>query len=177
MATDPELQYWDSCMFISVLVGKDEKRMKIITTLLEQEGKGLIKIAVSTFLTAEVRPDDNNTGLDADQFQRIVELLESPRLDLWALTPKLGQWAQKIGKLFPRLTPGDCVHIATALEANAAVLFTFDGVGPSRRRQSEMVANSGKIGPQFGKPPLKICEPFLPVPHSDDPLFTKPSAR
>jgi predicted nucleic acid-binding protein len=175
MATDPEIQYWDSCMFISLLVGKDERRMDVITKLLQQEEKDLIKIAVSTFLTAEVRPDESNTGLSPEQFQNIVDLLESPRLDTWELTPKIGKWAQKIGLLFPRLLPGDCVHIATALESNAAVLFTFDGSGQGRRRPSEMIAHSGQIGPQFGKPALKICEPFIPVPHSADPLFRNPN--
>ena len=176
MATDPELQYWDSCMFISLLTGKDEKRMGIIRFLLEQEQKGLIRIVISSFVTAEVRPDESNSSLDSAQFHEAVELLDSPRLDLWTLTPKIGKQAQEIGMLFPKLLPGDCVHIATALEAGVAVLFTFDGVGPSRRRQSEMIVHSGKIGPQFGKPALKISEPFMPIPHSSDPLF-RPSAH
>jgi predicted nucleic acid-binding protein len=171
MTTDPELQYWDSCMFISLLPGKDAQRSEIIKALLQQEGKGLIKIAVSTFVSAEVRPDESNPGLDPNQFQMAVELLESGRLDPWVLTEKIAQDAQKIGQLFPKLLPGDCVHIATALAANAAVLFTFDGVGPKRRRPAEMIAHSEKIGSQFHKPPLKICEPFLPVAHSSDPLF------
>ena len=164
-------------MFISLLTGKDEKRMSIIRALSEQEGKGLIQIAVSTFVSAEVRPDESNSSLDVAEFQKAVELLESPRLDVWTLTPKIGQMAQKIGQLFPKLLPGDCVHIATAIEANTVVLFTFDGAGPSRRRPSEMIAHSGKIGPQFGKPILKISEPYLPVAHEKDPLFNPPSAH
>ena len=162
MATEPEVQYWDSCMFISVLTGRDAKRTGTIRTLLEHEKKGLIKIAISTFVIAEVRPDETNPNLDNKQFQMAAELLESDRLDRWALTPHIAQEAARIGKQFPKLLPGDCVHIATAIAATAAVLFTFDGLG-KRRRPSDMIAHSEKIG----NPPLKICEPFIPA----GPLF------
>ena len=154
-------------MFISLLTGKDAKRTDTIRTLLEQEKKGLIKIAISTFVIAEVRPGESNPNLENKQFQMAVELLDSDRLDVWVLTPQIAQEAQEIGRRFPRLLPGDCIHIATAIAAGTAALFTFDGVGPKRRRPSDMIAHSGKIG----NPPLKICEPFLPV----GPLFTKNS--
>jgi len=150
-------------MFISFLTGKDERRMDVIRALLQREQRGLIQIVISTFVTVEVRPDEGNP-LDQGQLAMIAELFESDRLDYRPLTPHIAKIAQKIGMDFPTLTPPDCVHIATAIESGASVLFTFDGSGAKRRRPSEMIINSGKIG----NPTLKICEPFI----DHGPLFT-----
>ena len=43
------------------------------------------------------------------------------------LTPRIAERAAEIGDTFPRLLPPDCVHIATAIEAEADVLFTYEG--------------------------------------------------
>jgi predicted nucleic acid-binding protein len=154
---EPELQYWDSCMFISLLTGKDKQRIETIRSLLKQEAKGHIKIVISTFVIVEVRPDQPGI-LAQNQFKMVTEIFESDRLDYRPLTPYLAQQAQNIGKDFPKLLPVDCVHIATAIEAKANVLFTFDGSGAKRRRPSDMIAHSRKIG----NPPLLIREPFIP---------------
>ena len=144
-------------MFISFLTGKDEMRLETIRTLLQQEKQGLIEIVISTFVVAEVRPEGSNP-LDRGQVEIIEELFDSGRLDSRPLTPHIAKRARKIGEEFPKLLPGDCVHIATAIEALASVLFTFNGSGVKRRRPSEMIQHSGRIG----NPPLKICEPFTP---------------
>jgi hypothetical protein len=75
------------------------------------------------------------------------------------LTDRTALSAADIGNTYPSLTPGDCVHIATAIEARADVLFTYDGAG-QRRRPNEMLRYDTLIG----TPPLRIMEPFDPWP-------------
>jgi len=82
--------------------------------------------------------------------------MESDRIDWRPLTPSIAEQAQKMGKEFPALSPFDCVHIATAIAAEAKVLFTFDGAG-KRRRQTRMIEYSGKIG----NPPILITTPLI----------------
>jgi hypothetical protein len=78
---------------------------------------------------------------------------------LYDVTPGIAAMAREIGEKQHALTPTDTVHIATAIFAKADVLFTFDGDGKigKRRRQKEMIANTG----EFGTPPLRISTPFV----------------
>lgn len=76
-----------------------------------------------------------------------------------ALTDRVAQIAADIGNQFPSLLPGDCVHIATAIDARADVLFTYDGAG-QRRRPGAMLRYDARIG----TPPLRIMVPFDPWP-------------
>lgn len=106
-------------------------------------------------------------GLPIDEFETAQELFESDRIDLWAVTPHIAAEAARIGYENPSVTPTDCVHIATAIEATADVLFTFDGSGTTKRRkQGAMIALSGSVG----DPPLRIREPSV----SHGPLFDMP---
>jgi predicted nucleic acid-binding protein len=153
-------------MFISLLTGKDPKRVEVIRRLIEQEKKGFIQIVTSTFTIAEIRPLESDKTANPDHFQTALELMESERLEIRAVTPHIGREAQKIGMKFPALSPADCTHIATAVDARVIYLFTFDGIGTKRRKPDMMIAHTDQIG----DPPLKIREPFVP----EGPLFAKP---
>jgi predicted nucleic acid-binding protein len=140
-------------MFISLLTGTHPARVAVIRQLIQQQEAAAIKIVVSTFVIAEVRPAP---GLAPAQIQAMNELLGSDKLNYYVLTETIAKRAQQIGTDFPDLMPGDCTHIATALEAHAEVLFTFDGARTGRRRPANMIARSGQVG---GDPILKITEP------------------
>src|SRR5204862_2336062 len=120
------LQYWDSCLFIAILANRpnERERIDVIRHLIEQEKRGDFCIVASTLVRAEVRPDESNVDLNPEEFASAVELMESDRIDWRPLTPSIAEQAQKMGKEFPALSPFDCVHIATAIAAEAKVLFT-----------------------------------------------------
>jgi predicted nucleic acid-binding protein len=165
-SSNVEVQYWDSNMFISLLTGADPERVKVIKELLDLNKRGAVRIITSTFTIAEVRPHPNDRGLPIDEFETAQELFESDRIELWVVTPRIAAEAARIGYENPSVTPTDCVHIATAIEAKADVLFTFDGAGTKRRKQGAMIALSGRVG----DPPLRIREPSV----SHGPLFDMP---
>ncbi len=167
-------------MFISLLTAKEPERVRTILGLLDQHDKNGITIIVSTMVVAEVRriprpgakgpapaEEDNvvTTPYDPKYLDQVRELFKSPDLDYRVPTPSIVELARDIGDQFPKLLPVDCVHIATALEAKADVLFTWDGAGVQRRRPDAMLRYDKRIG----NPPLRIMEPFVPSGEMFDP--------
>lgn len=166
-----QVQYWDSTLFITLVEGRETERISVIRSLLHSYEQKKLQIAVSTFAIAECRryrqldtpgpaPGDEGTAattpLNDDNGKVVREVFASPQLLVWTLTPHIAELAADIGNQYPDLLPGDCVHIATAIEANADVLFTYDGAGKGRRRPDAMIRYDGKIG----NPPLPIKEPW-----------------
>lgn len=153
MPKDIQRQYWDSCMFISFL-SKHSSRLAEVKALLEREKNGLIQVVVSTLVRVEVRPVLMKSGANKKDIQIVDEIFESDRLETWALTPAISVDAQKLGIAHTELSPGDCVHIATAIAARVDVLFTFDGdsIKPAKRTPSKMLYYDGKLG----SPPLPV---------------------
>lgn len=169
-AEPAEIQYWDACLFIWLLAGQDQDRDEIAKLrLLAQRAKdGHITIVTSMLSVAEVRPAKDRP-ISADELDKVNSIMLAEEIDLRPMTLAIAQRAQAIGHKLPDLLPADCVHVATALEANAAVLFTYDGCG-KRRRPSHMIYHS-ESDVIAG---LKICTPFV----AHGPLFdTDQSAR
>ena len=173
--TEWQRQYWDSSLFLSYLTGTETERVEVIQGLLEQYERNGIEIIISSFAIAEVRsipvvgattpPDDEGAvetvAYDPQHLRQVRDIFTSPQLEIRVLTPRIAERAAEIGDTFPRLLPPDCVHIATAIEAGADVLFTYDGVG-QRRRTGAMLRYDRRIGDS-----LRIMEPFIPT----GPLF------
>ncbi len=159
-------QYWDSCMFISLLTGKHPQRVATIQELCDREEKGNLTIVTSTFTRAEVRPHPRYEGFDADQVKKVEALLNSGRIDWRPVTPFIAKEAARLGQDHPDLLPADCVHIATALEAKADILFTFDGENAGRRRPEKMLYYDDTLG----TPTLRIYKPFAPMGPMMDPI-------
>lgn len=146
--TDPRVQYWDSTVFVAFIRGEkeDPKRIETVRTLLGIYDRGGIQIVTSTFAIAEVRalPREDVPGPPVGR----EEEAESERFD---------------PERFRRVQDA----LATAIDAEADVLFTYDGAG-LRRRVADMLRYDGKIG----DPPLRIKEPYIPT----GPLF-EPTER
>jgi predicted nucleic acid-binding protein len=166
--TDYGVQYWDSCVFFALLTGSQQEQVRVIRELLDMERRGTVEIHISPFVIAEIRSLPQTPAFSQADADVVRELFESDRLVYWVLTPRIAQAAADIGNQHPALLPGDCVHIATALEAKVDVLFTYDGSG-ARRRPRHMLS----VGSQIGTPPLRIMEPFVP----QGPLFLPPGLQ
>lgn len=163
-------QYWDSTLFISYLEGVESERIKVIRALLDQYDEKKLQIVVSSFAIAEVRsyrepgtpgPAPGAEGMAQNRplvpahAQAVRDMFASDQLLIRVLTPRVAEMAADIGNSYPDLAPGDCVHIATAIDAGVDVLFTYDGAG-TRRRPADMLRYDERIG----DPPLRIMEPW-----------------
>lgn len=154
--------YLDAPVFISAVSGgiasedRDELR-----GLLAQIDQGSMEAVISTFCIAEVRrltDDDSNPDFDRDEADRVRRMFREGNLQVRPLTEHIAMRAQAIGNEFPRLLPGDCVHIATAAQFGVDALFTRDGSQlEGRRRPDSMLAHDGQIDG------LRIVEPFNPM--------------
>ena len=151
-------EYWDTCLFIAFLQDKPEEQpiVEAIEALLRrsQTPSSNTILVVSAFVLAELqsRPDYNKERYSivrdlfygAKRFVRIV-----------ALNPAIADQASRLGESHPGLTPGDAVHVATALAERADVLLTLDG---GERRSRGLLRFDGLIG----NPPLAIEPPQFP---------------
>jgi predicted nucleic acid-binding protein len=170
---DWQTQCWDSTVFISLLTDQVPERVKVIRALLDHHKEGRLQIVVSTFAIAEVRAfrvpgsvgpargqegSEATASFDEAERQRVADLFASDLLVYRALTDRTALSAAEIGNTYPSLLPGDCAHIATAIEAKADVLFTYDG---GQRRRPDTMLRYDKM---IGTPPLRIMEPFDPWP-------------
>jgi len=168
--SDWRAQYWDSTLFLSYLDPLQPERVRVMRELLRAREQGTIEIVISTLVIAEVRSlptpgapatlgaehEVETQPLDPVHEDTLKRFFSSDQLDYRPLTVRIARRAADIGDRFPRLLPADCVHIATALEAEVDVLFTYDGAG-RRRRPEDMIRYDGRIEG------LRIHEPFVPM--------------
>jgi predicted nucleic acid-binding protein len=176
MAEAP-LQYWDSVVFIAYLKG-EPGRVDLVRTLLRHVEQGRIRLATSTFTIAEVRCFSTDQTIttpknNPDHERRVQELFDSDLIEFWAVTHFIAREAVKIGCSHNALSPADCIHIATAIDFEAASLLTWDGSSPPGKRSPTKMLTYNK---RLGSPPLEIVEPFDPYPSlglSDGSVGTK----
>ena len=154
--------YLDAPAFISAVSGSVplEQRDEL-SGLLGQVDGGSLKAVVSTFCIAEVRrlsDDGSNQNFSEEEAERVRRMFREGNLHVWPLTERIAERAQDIGNEFPRLLPGDCVHIATVEQFGVDALFTRDGSGlEGRRRPGTMLRYDRQIDG------LRIVEPFNPM--------------
>lgn len=162
---DKPIQYWDSVVFISYLTGEDVARVQVVRELLEYLEEGAFHLVTSTFTLAEVRlfhvGDERPSANVREHEDRVDALFASDLIEFRAVTDFVGRGALDIGRQHPQLTPADCVHIATALDVPATVLFTWDGASvKGKRRPAKMLTYDRRIG----TPPIGIEVPSNPWP-------------
>ena len=169
-----ETVYLDAPVFISAVSGTvpPEQREELIG-LLRRAEEGGIQAVVSTFCIAEVRKltdDDSHPEFSQAEADRVRRMFREGDLVVRPLTEHIAFKAQDIGNEFPKLLPGDCVHIATAIQFGVDALFTRDGSGlEGRRRPGTMLFYDGQIEG------LRIVEPFNPMgPLLDHPRMNPP---
>jgi len=154
-----EVQYWDSGLFINLITNKDPAKVSAITEMWRSAQRGNAIIAVSNFVLVEVRPKQ---GFEKDYQQVVSEMLEAswPFVHWYAVSREIALEARKLAVDHPRLTPPDTIHLATALQAEASVFLTYDGLHENKhnRRTKDLLAYDGKIGKE-GMAALRIEVP------------------
>lgn len=148
--------YWDSCLFINFLSDKNKKKAECVAELLDIAESGQrMRIIISNVVLAEVRPKPE---YNVKRLGRINELFDAdrPYIRFYGVSRSIANSARELG-LKHGITVLDAIHVATALEAEVASFFTWDGdrdIGAKTKR-SDLLKYNGLIG----NPALSITTP------------------
>jgi predicted nucleic acid-binding protein len=153
--TAKERQYWDSNLFIDFLTDKSSpqsQRSKTFKDLVAEARSGHSIILLSNIVLAEVRPKRARNG---EHRELLEELLEAnrPFVQFYGVTRRIALRARDEGAKHSLSIP-DAIHVATALEAKAKVLFTYDGL-----KKDAPISGLLRLNGQMGNPPLRIEVP------------------
>jgi predicted nucleic acid-binding protein len=161
------LQYWDSCLFINFLTRQDQEKADTVAALIERARRETFRILVSTLVIAEVRPSDEYSQASREIVEEIFAT-NRPYIQFAAPTRSIATRARELGAENRQLTVPDCIHLATAMELEADVFFTWDGDRDNVLRRSRGLLRFDR---QLGNPPLPIQVPTF----SYGPLFDQTS--
>ncbi|MDE0059556.1 MAG: PIN domain-containing protein [Defluviicoccus sp.] len=145
----PDLLYWDSACFLAWL-RSEEGRVDSCQDVFALCERGEASIVTSTLTIAEVLMMGSELRLPAERRTKVRGLFARSYIRTAMLTRPLAEAAQDV-VWDHDVRPKDAVHVATAIDAKADVLNTFD---------TGLIGKSGKIG----APPLKIAQPFVASP-------------
>jgi predicted nucleic acid-binding protein len=155
----------DSCVVISLLKeGKDRldpRDIPILKGFLADIHGGKVHVIFPSILRAEILECHLGKHL-IDEFEKWTAL---PNFDEFPVNSKVSKTASEIrsfyaeqhkGKPGQKLSLPDCIFMATAIENNCPILYTYDGdrLPPSKPRKLLSLKN-----PIAGKYPLHIRKP------------------
>jgi predicted nucleic acid-binding protein len=159
-----ERQYWDSCLFIDFIADRTatgSARSKLFIALVSEARAGRSLVLLSNAVLAEIRPKKARNGTHRKILEDLLEV-NRPFVQFFGLTRKIALRARDEGAKHS-LSVIDSIHIATAIEGNADVLFTYDGYKPGSAPTKSLALNG-----QFGR--LKIEIPRVNI----GPLLARP---
>jgi predicted nucleic acid-binding protein len=140
----PAIQYWDSNLFIDYLMdagAAPSSRSEVFERLINDAERGLIRVALSFIVLAEVRPK-RRSGASVRKIELLLES-DRPYFEWFSVTRVIGTRARRIGAAY-NLEVADSVHIATAIEAKAEAFLTYDGKHAGKKDDG-LLAMNGKI--------------------------------
>ena len=146
-----KLIYWDSCVFLAYF--KNEVRpageMEGLLDLAKEvdAGKRTLVTSVMTrmeILRSTLTPEQNRKY---DLLFKRRNLQEMP-IDrrVVALAHDLRDFYQKVGDGLPTLATPDAIHLATAIQYQVDVFYTFDGRNEARKRRGLLPLNGNVAG-------------------------------
>lgn len=145
----PDRLYWDSDCFLGWLEEEEDKVNQCGAVLAMCE-RHEAEIVTSTLTIAEVLMRGSELRLPAERRQAVRGLFAHSYIRTVMLSRPLAEAAQDL-VWDHGVRPKDAVHVATAIDAKAVVLNTFDG---------RLIGKSGQIG----LPPLEIAKPLVNSP-------------
>lgn len=114
--------YLDASCLIGICQG-DQKHKPLLSVLARLDS-GEIELIASTALIAEFLP--NHPRSDGAAAAHVADLLEDPRTRLVDVSPSVSRRAREYRESM-NLSTWDAIHLATAVEQGADVLFAVDG--------------------------------------------------
>jgi predicted nucleic acid-binding protein len=143
----PELIYWDSDAFLGWLQEEQDK-VELCKGPLERAKAGEVLIVTSALTIAEVLWRRRGPRLPKDKAEILRRFFRHSYIRVRNVTRAIAESAQDV-VWNHGVMPKDAIHVATALDAGAAVLETFD---------AELLKRTGMVG----SPPLLIRKPIPP---------------
>lgn len=116
----------DSCCWIGLIKG--EERYLPLMPYLERIESGTVQVVISAMVLAELLPEHVNHE-NSDLFERIIELLDSPQVQMVDVSPIVAKKARDY-RVAHGLKSPDSIILATAVLSQVDVLFTGDGKIP-----------------------------------------------
>lgn len=144
--------YWDSDCFLGWLQEEADKQALCKQVISEAE-VGNLKILTSALTIAEVLMLKGHDRIPADRSAVVRDFFKQPYISVRSLTRRTAELAQSL-VWSSGVYPKDAVHVATALEAETAVIHTFD---------ERLIKKSGLVGGA----PLVIQKPSVRAPQLD----------
>lgn len=151
MPDSPVIVYFDSCLFIELLQQSDQDRFDACESLRIQAEKKQLLIATSSIAIVEVNKLPESKALPEKQSSDILKFFKNPYIAIRPVDRRTAEYAHELTRTHG-LTNLDAIHVATAILAKAAVLYTYDN---PRQKRKGLIRHSNKIG----TPPLKIEKP------------------
>ena len=142
-----ELVYWDSVCFLAYFQ-EEMDRVGLCQATLERAEAGDILIVTSTLTLAECLWLRNTPPIQKDRAEIVRKFFRRSIIRLRNVTRFISEEAQTL-VWDCGIKPKDAIHVATAIEAKAPTLETFD---------DGLISKSGKVG----SPPLLIRKPLPP---------------
>lgn len=133
--SEPEIQYWDSMLFIYLITNSRPERTKAVEHLWSRALEGKAEIRMSYLGLSEVRPKQEFRDAYDDITKRFLEA-DWPFFKWSAVTRAIAREARDLTLDYPLLCNPDAIHVATALQAEADVFFTFDGLKDKALRRT-----------------------------------------
>ena len=140
-----EIIYWDSDAFLAWFQ-EEAGKVELCEGTLDRASKGELVIVTSTLTLTEVLWKRNGPKIAQDKADLIRRFFRRSYFKLRNVTRAVAESAQDL-VWSNNIRPKDAIHIATALDASATVLETFDDF---------LLKQSVAVG---GNPPLIIRKP------------------
>lgn len=141
-----EILYWDSDAFLGWFQ-EEPGKVELCEGTLERAKAGELVIVTSTLTITEVLWKRNSPPVTKDKATIVRRFFRRSYIRVRNVTRSVAESAQDL-VWDKSIRPKDAIHVATALEANASVLETFDEF---------LIKLSGTVG---GNPPLIIRKPI-----------------
>jgi predicted nucleic acid-binding protein len=153
---EPGRVYFDSCIFIELLQQSNQKRFDACEDLRRRAERKEIIIVTSAITITEVNKLPEADGLPEEHSKQILDFFEHSYIAVRPAVRQTTEYAHELTRTH-KLAPMDAIHVATAIQSNAAVLYTYDGA--KRRGRKGLIRHSLNIG----VPPLSIEAPPDPL--------------
>ena len=143
-----ELVYWDSDAFLGWLQAEPGK-VELCAGTLKRASQGEVVILTSALTLAEVLWMRNAPPIPQDKAEIVRKFFRRSYMRVRNVTRAASESAQDL-VWTQGIRPKDAIYVATALDAGAFALETFD---------EGLIGKSGKVG----TPPLLIRKPLPPA--------------